>query len=385
MKRTQEWLILCVDDDADIAGQVQEFIDGEIAAVPSEIFRVVTTTQFPEALGILDERRVDAVILDLRLGDPSARTQGEEAGRTTLNAIRARRFVPIVFYTGLPQLVRDLESPVVSVVEKTEGVERLLEVLRQIFNSNLPRVNHALIRHVEEVQRKYMWDFVASHWEELGMRGDGVELAYLLARRLAASLSAAGIEDFAASLGAAPQAAVDPNQRHPVQYYIAPPVTPVPYAGEILSSTKNGMLEYQLLLTPSCDMAQCKADHVLLARSELLTTQAEYAKWAAQAEPSKTATDALTDVLKNNRKSGRERYFFLPGALNIPNMVVDFQQLKSIPCADVEQYTRHAALDSPFVESLLSQFVRYFGRLGTPDLAVQVVLEKLAATRAHLG
>ena len=38
---------------------------------------------------------------------------------------------------------------------------------------------------------------------------------------------------------------------------------------------------------------------------------------------------------------------------------------------------RLASLDSPFAEALLARFTRYFGRLGTPDLDVAVLLQRL--------
>jgi len=40
---------------------------------------------------------------------------------------------------------------------------------------------------------------------------------------------------------------------------------------------------------------------------------------------------------------------------------------------------RLASLDSPFAEALLARFTRYFGRLGTPDLDVAVLLQRLRA------
>jgi hypothetical protein len=38
---------------------------------------------------------------------------------------------------------------------------------------------------------------------------------------------------------------------------------------------------------------------------------------------------------------------------------------------------RLASLDSPFAEALLDGFTRYFGRLGTPDLDVAMLLQRL--------
>ena len=49
--------------------------------------------------------------------------------------------------------------------------------LSNIFATRLPAVNRALIRHLETIQRDYMWDFVANHWEQFGDTSDHTSLA----------------------------------------------------------------------------------------------------------------------------------------------------------------------------------------------------------------
>jgi hypothetical protein len=256
-------------------------------------------------------------------------------------------------------------------------VEALLAALTDVFNGQLPQVNRALIRFVESVQREYMWDYVSAHWDDLRPGNDGLAMAYLLARRLAASLSGTAVTRLAADLGGDPEHVLDPTHRHPVQYYIAPPVSRDPQAGEILTRMAGEVKIYRILLTPSCDIAQKKADFVLLAECEPLSSVREYKKWQGQQPPSNTALGELTAVLTNNRKPVRERSYFLPGAVGLPNLVVDLQKVGSIPLAELESFERVAALDSPFAEALLSQFARYFGRIGTPDLDSAAVIAQL--------
>ncbi len=38
-----------------------------------------------------------------------------------------------------------------------------------------------------------------------------------------------------------------------------------------------------------------------------------------------------------------------------------------------------ASLDSPYAEKVVAQYGRYFGRLGTPDLNIELVLDRLSA------
>jgi hypothetical protein len=44
-----------------------------------------------------------------------------------------------------------------------------------------------------------------------------------------------------------------------------------------------------------------------------------------------------------------------------------------------EGYERVASLDSPFAESLQAKMTRYLGRIGTPDIDVDLALERFKA------
>ncbi|HEY7495462.1 MAG TPA: hypothetical protein VIH59_30690 [Candidatus Tectomicrobia bacterium] len=124
-----------------------------------------------------------------------------------------------------------------------------------------------------------------------------------------------------------------------------------------------------------------KAELVLLARCLPLTEQVEYQQWRdGLPTPSRTINGKLQDLLRNNRRDIQsERFFFLPGALSLPDLVVDFQQLVTLQREHMGGLERLASLDSPFAEALLARFTRYFGRLGTPDLDIAVLLQKLRA------
>jgi len=288
-----------------------------------------------------------------------------------------------VFYTGLPRLVRHLETPLIQGVEKIARLPHLLDSIRSTFATRLPAVNRALIRHLETIQRNYMWDFVANHWAQFGDTSDRTSLAYLLARRLATSLSGSGIRQLAQELGDATGTAVTKGQMHPMRYYVIPPVEPTPLAGDIYQGQIGEHNGHWALLTPSCDMVtgREKAELVLLARALLLTEQVEYQQWrGGLPAPSRTNNAKLQDLLRNNRRDTKsERFFFLPGALSLPDLIVDFQQLVTLQRDHMGGLERLASLDSPFAEALLARFTRYFGRLGTPDLDVAVLLQRLRA------
>ncbi|MEG4067611.1 response regulator [Microcoleus sp. Pol11C2] len=385
MANETSWRLLFVDDDKEICAQVKEFFEYEEFITDGEAsVQVTTLTSFKEALNILENGRFDLIILDVRL--ESNELQAEEAGISTLEAIKRKRFIPIVFYTGVAHLVRSFETPLIKVVEKTEGLQRLQDVVKEIFTTRLPAVNRALIRHLETVQRDYMWEFVATHWEELSdTNDDHAGLAYLLARRLGVSLSGSGIYQLAEDLGGSINTVIKEGCVHPMQYYVMPPLHLAhPLAGDIYKENIEEQAKYWIILTPSCDFAQKKVQEVLFARCELLSDQKEYKAWQSNLPSSKSNEEKLKAILKNNRQQSQpERFYFLPGTLALPDLLVDFQQLKTLQCEELEKqiqqkiWERVASLDSPFTEALLARFTRYLGRLGTPDLDLDMVMNKL--------
>lgn len=375
------WMFLCVEDDAELGEQVKEFLSGEVVDDDGSMPIVEVELDFEQALAQLDAHRFDLVILDIRLG--TGASSDEDAGIRTFEEIRGRRFVPIVFYTAIPGAVSDLVSPLVRVVEKSAGLDALLAAVRGIFATRLPEVNRALIRHVEGIQRTYMWEFVAEHWERFGETPDRVSLAFLLARRLALSLSGEGIATLAADLGD-PRAEEGEQGRVPaMRYYVLPPVEPSPLSGDLYRGAVEGTEGFWALLTPSCDLVQerPKAQWVLLAGCLPLEGQEEYTYW--REHDSNTSKTRLERLMGNNREQGQaDRFHFLPGALTLPDLIVDFQLLATLSYEDLGTLERVSSLDSPFAEALIARFTRYWSRVGTPDLDLGAVLTRLRSGTA---
>jgi len=362
------WRILVVDDDPQIGRQVKERADLLDENAPYHL-QVTATERFEEALRLLEAAAFDLLVIDVRgqgEGDPD-----NEIGVRTLKEIQARRFIPTVFYTGLPALVNYLATPLVRVVEKTEGVERLLAIAGELIDTKLPHLNRALLSHVQGVQADYMWKFVAQHWTALAEERDGLTLAYLLARRLSASLTPGQIGKLAEALGNTPGDLPQGDNVHAAEYYLMPSLTDAPsLAGDIYSFPEG---HYRVLLTPSCDLVRKKCEFTLWAGCIHLSETSEYKAWAAD----KTKEKPLRALMRNNRDKQPDRYFFLPGAYTVPDLVVDFERLSHTSYGELDQSRRIASLDSPFVESLLSRFARFFGRLGTPDLETSLVMARL--------
>ena len=376
------WRLLVADDEPDICRQVKEYLDdATLTADGDERLVVETVTNFDSVTSAVEHHRVDLLILDVRM-QVQAQSHEKEAGERVLEEIQQKRFIPIVFYTGLAHLVKYLETPLVRVVEKTQGLSYLEGVVQEVFQTGLPQVNRALVRHLETVQRDYMWEFVASNWEDISRDGDRLSLAYLLARRLVSSLSGPGIQQLATDLGDALVPDGDNEKVHPMRFYVLPPVEgQSPQSGDLFQGSINDTDGYWILLTPSCDMVQGreKARWVIFARCESLEQQPEFTNWqAALPNPSNNVDQALKSLLGNNRRQNQsERFYYLPGVLTLPHLLVDFQQLGTLPLNQLSNLNHMASLDSPFSEALLARFTRYFGRLGTPDLDVDGLVTRL--------
>jgi CheY-like chemotaxis protein len=381
---TYQWRFLLVEDIDDIAQQVQEAVVTFIDAPDTVI--VERKSSFKDGIQRLREVRFDILILDLKDDQNTDLDEHDvSAGLAIFDALKEIRFAPVVFYTAHAQKVRHLQSPFVRVVEKTEGLERLEEEIKNVIATGLPNLS----QHIESVQREYLWDFVSRHWTEFDNPHHKTDIAYLMTRRLAAQLElkAASFAQKVADEDKTTEVAA--SDVHPMQVYLYPPVEQL-QCGDIVESKTDLLSGKWMVLTPTCDLVQKKADKVLLARCLPVTETIEHAAWLTNQD--KKTTAALTDLIGDNRKPFAggpksvqpERYKYLPGTFFIEDAVVDFQDVVAVPTAsiiDTNKFKRVACLASPFAEALLGKFTRYFGRLGTPDISRSAVFDRLDAAR----
>jgi hypothetical protein len=372
-----KWRFLVVEDNDGIARQLIEAIPDFVS--PPDTANGVHYRSFKDAIKHLDDEKYDILILDLKDDDLAGDDEADApSGLKVFEKLKRTRFAPVVFYTALAHKVRAEQTSFVRVVEKTETIVRVKEEVNRVFATQLP----ILLRRVEDVQREYMWDFVSTHWQEFEQPANQADIAYLLARRLAISLEMAAA-NLAVTIGGQAQAPADDRKAHPMVMYIRPPIGLHRMAGDILVEKVQGGDLYWMILTPSCDFAQEKAQYAVLAKCEKLSGQDELVKWMGN-QGDKNAKSRLEDLIGDNRKTAPtgpklqpERFKFLPGTFFLPDLLVDFQQIRTVAMAELDKFIAIASLDSPFAEAILARFSRYFGRLGTPDVDKQVVLNRL--------
>ena len=373
------WNILLVEDDATVRRQVCEYLAEESFASRRLIINEIP--DFDQALNLIHERKADLVILDIYRG--SARKGGEQSGIRIQESIKKSGFVPVVLYTALPEGLEGQMSSFVRLVGKEAGgLERLKAEIIELFRIRVPQVHRAIVNHLDRALSSYMWEFVELHWAEFSSLADKPEFLRLIIQRLAMMFAREGISKMIEEVygTVAVRGATNVDTVHPAEYYIKPPIGQDPVLGDIRLRQSAEKIEYLLVLWPTCDMVSTggrtpKTQNVLCARSASAKDVPEVMDWVAS--PTNTKKKKVERLVKNTRDESPERYHFLPGVWDIPDLVVDFQALEHITLSEVRGYTCLGTLASPFAEALGVRFQRYIGRIGTPDLELNSILTKI--------
>ena len=386
----EPWRILVVDDEEQVAPLVAESILPAARNEAGEDPVVRVEPKFSDAMTRMTTERFDLLILDVR---DQAKTalgqQGAESdpGIGVFEEIRRHRFIPIIFYTAVPDEVESFGNPpFVQVVAKIaeDAVRELREAVTLAFQSDFPRIYRLLEGHSAAVTRDFMIEFVENNWDILS--DNRADMMHLLLRHLSVSIGRGALE-LTAQLGYGTGDGSD-DTVHASRYYTALPSED--YAtGDVLRGprslpTNEDRSEsdcWYVIVTPSCDLVENrrKAEFVVLARCWPLESFKEYGMLLeAGSNASSQETDRLKSLL-GSRPHGRQqdRYHYLPAAWSVPHLMVDNQLVVSVPYNDlVERYEKVASLDSPFAEELVHRFARYIGRLGTPDLNLEAIVAR---------
>lgn len=347
--------LLVVDDDKDVLRSLETMLP--TLNPEGRTLRMFSVSDFDLVSEALDDYRVEIAIVDVK-GALNEQIDDEHAGERVLQIIRSRRFIPVIFYTAVPRWVEDHAGPFVKVVAKGE-IDDLRQAINDILETRLTDINLGLFAHIDGLQRDWLWKYVEQHWKE--MSGDTELVAQLLSRRIVAQMSSVALGSALENAGVSNSVAESeyPSEVHPARFYIVPPTYVGLMAGQLYAPAEQNpsASAWTVLLTPTCDLvprggAGRAADNVLLVEA---VPPAEMQLRAQQ----------RTNLLRNNH---RDRFYYLPERLELPDLAVDLERVLIVPLADSGTWTPVATLDSPFAEELQNRFVRFFGRIGTPDL-----------------
>jgi DNA-binding response OmpR family regulator len=353
---------LFIEDNEGLSNNLKKYFDGEVFS--ENTLKAENTIKFDEGISLIEKFDFDLIVLDLY---NDSGLVDESAGRKVLEVIQKRAFIPVIFYTGHAHKIQDLVSEVVGVVNKGEGFDNLKAEIQRIVDSKIALLKGQIYSHLRESLRQYFWETVHLDKKNFEPVKNDISLGYLLLRRFANSLSKENIKQL---LG---DDKIKTDKAHPMEFYIFPANTKEYEAGEIIF--KEGV--YYAVLTPSCDFIEeggrkRKVGKVLLAEALPLKESEFYKKYEGNKEKYKQSLAELIESRKG------DRYFFLPGTPFIENLFLDFQSKVMIDYVELKEFKRVAKLDDPYAQSMISSFVRYYNRIGFPDIDSEHVLKNIS-------
>lgn len=369
-------LLYVEDDKENREGLVNLLKDESIGECNISIDAVET---FEAAMDNILSNDYHIIILDIYRGQPEE--GGEQAGLEILKQIQEKCFVPVIFYSGNTKNVQELKSQIVGVVTKGDGgIDELKKEIERLTKFNLPFVKEKLHNYLEQELKEYFWDIIHNERDKFTADKNDFSLGYLMFRKFGNSLSKEKISEI---LG---DSELKKDKVHPMAFYLYPTDNNAEYEnGEILKKEDDIFV----ILTPSCDFidrggGKRKVGKVLLVKTHLLTDTDEYKSYS-----NKKREDGVTDKPtrekesdKNNLTktitSGRsDRYFFLPKTPFIDNRVIDFQIKEMVDYSNLKDFTRLAKLDNPYAEGMTASFIRFYNRIGYPDIDSELIISNL--------
>lgn len=357
--------MLIVDDDTTLRNSLHKLLNNKV--VEADYNLITNPVDFAEAIELLKREHFDLITLDLCKGDPNP--EADKTGIDILEEIQSLTFIPVIFYTGLPNYVDDLKSPIVKVVNKNDGLEVLKTEISHLIKSRLVDLKKNLHGFIEKELKQYFWDTIHQNRKEFNSVEPETSLSYLITRRISQALSKEKIKDLLQD------EKIKMDKIHPMEFYIYPVIEEEYETGEILKKDEK----YFVILTPSCDFVENKAikrerkvGRVLLAETYNFEDSNEYKSYMANKNPENK--NKLSKVIGSGKS---DRYYFLPGTPFMKAQIIDFQLKKMIDYSELKDYKRITLIDSPFTQSLISSFIRHYNRIGSPDIDTEFIINSL--------
>ena len=327
--------VLIIEDKADLAADAKREIEDTFEESDEIEVEVSVETDFDEGFARVRARESDVVVLDVRRDASVSVTEDDTAGQAVYRDIKEACFAPVVFWTALPEsVIHEEMAPLVTVVTK-ENTDQLPVAIQAAVAS----------RAVITISG----------------------IAQILLSRLARVLE----DDREGALTARPS-----------HRYIYPPTSEVRAPGDILRAPDQ---TWWVTLTPACDFAQNKVGFVLLAHATPLEEHPKYRDWKNEYTDEKNQSKAdhkrgkgeWNTLRQDVLASTRGRFHYLPRFRDIPDLVIDLEDVHAEAGSDLSGYVPIASLTSPFAESLLIQHSHHRGRIGVPDLDSELVKQRL--------
>lgn len=347
--------VLIIEDKLALAEDARREIEDAFEESEEIEVEVSIETDFDEGFTKFSRGESDVVVLDVRRDTPDPSRDDQTAGHAVYLNIKDARFAPVVFWTALPKTVaHEQMAPLVTVVAK-DDTDKLPAAIQAAVASRAVITISGIERHVATILRSHMWTELAPNWAEYIEAGDSPGIAQVLLSRLSRVLE----EESEQSLTA------DPSHR-----YIYPSASTRRAPGDLLRASDS---TWWVILTPACDFAQGKFEFALLAKAGDLGSNPRFQKWSNSGSRS-----AWNDLERHVLTATQGRFYYLPAFRDIPDLVLDLENVQAVTVEALDAMSPVASLVSPFSEGLLVQHSQYRGRIGVPDLDSDRLKQRLS-------
>lgn len=359
-------LILFVDDDKSHQSLFGDAVDEWNGQNPSRLIQVVPAATAADARIVLEQRRIDAALFDLRLPDtPGAKStarSGNELAHLSLDTVG----IPIGIVSGYPGDLDDGLNDLHMLRRFDKGDTDVYEQIVRWLDEQWPMMTvlRSTRQQIEAsgaaIFRKRLWP----RWQAYAGLTDvnQAELIRIVTRQYVSHAA----ELLGLDTG-------DNASWHPYECYIRPALLDTrAHTGDIFRLDAG----LWIVLTPQCDMATGKAANVLLARID----ETELPEWKDNVAKLKD------DTLSTTRARARDKFFlqlvnqnvdvsahFLPPLEDGPPLMVRFKEVVTRPLSELNACLgkREASIALAFLPNLIQRFGAYISRTGQPNIDIR--------------
>ncbi|XDF35146.1 hypothetical protein RBH89_23515 [Paracidovorax avenae] len=337
-------VLLVEDQDSNIEAW-QDKAASHNADAEAKGFSIETTVarSVAEAHVVLQSRKLDAIVVDLRLQTVD-HAEPNDHGNALVRHAHSKHPVAIAIYTGQGQEAEVDEYPQVEVFDRGNGLDPVFDWLdrQRDMLLHLRGTRHAVERETARIFFASIWPRW-THW----MKDQKNGVAPMLARHVIAHIHDTLLD-------------ADGGAAHPEETYFVPPLKERLDTGDLI---KDGAGLW-IVVTPRCDLATAgKVATVVVAKCVDISE-----RWNGK---------STKEQHKLSQHDNAAKQHFLPPLLDrngkqIGPWFVQFHELRAVPVADVPKEltaNRWASLTPQFVPSLVERFGAYFSRIGTPTFS----------------
>jgi len=364
--------VLIVEDEDDQVEIYKDAITEHNEVERNLNIEVSYAKTYEDAMKYIEEQVYDSAFIDLCLDKNS---MDEKRGKELISYIKTHAKYPIYIVSGSldDDTAKLAENKFISEYERGSqdvSLDLLLDEVEALYKTGITRVLNAegfFAKHLHEIFWKH-FSQSKDYWLENHLL-DGTELEKSISRYALSHL----YEYLEIS-----------EQGNTVKYdvsemYIYPIIKQKISPGDVV--TLNN--EYQLVMTPACDLAQQTNNIIFVKLNKFLSLSDIIDK----RDKYKTALDALQkesseDTIKNEAKNKEavknllrnyisnnkgNRYHFLPNFLEFEAHTVDFQLITTISLEAANELPRLLSITPAHFKDIQARFASYYARQGSPD------------------